>query len=285
KIIGGAGTYIAWAANHLMQPLDIVSVVGGDFPEEEMEALSEKGVNLDGVEIKKDQKSFYWSGKYHQDMNTRDTLVTELNVLADFDPVVPEQSQKSNFLMLGNLNPGVQMSVLDQMKKRPTLTALDTMNFWMDSAMTELKKVIARVDVLLINDSEARQLSNEYSLVKAAHKIFEMGPRFLIIKKGEHGALLFHKDQIFSAPALPLKEVFDPTGAGDTFAGGFMGHLAHTNDISFDNMKTAIIMGSVLASFCVEKFGINRLKEITDLDIKKRIRRFTELAKFDIPFD
>ncbi len=277
KIIGGAATYIAWAASQFTQPIDVVSVVGGDFPQSEMQALEKRNVSLEGVEIKKDQKSFFWAGKYHQDMNTRDTLVTELNVLADFEPVVPKSYQEDEYLVLGNLNPGVQLSVISQMKKRPKLIALDTMNFWMDSAMEELKDAISKVDILLINDSEARQLSNEYSLAKAARKIFEMGPRFLVIKKGEHGALLFHEDQIFFAPGLPLDEVFDPTGAGDTFAGGFMGYLAHTEDISFENMKSAIIAGSALASFCVEKFGTQKLREITETDINKRIQKFIDL--------
>lgn len=277
KIIGGAATYIAWAASQFTQPIDVVSVVGGDFPQSEMQALEKRNVSLEGVEIKKDQKSFFWAGKYHQDMNTRDTLVTELNVLADFEPVVPKSYQEDEYLVLGNLNPGVQLSVISQMKKRPKLIALDTMNFWMDSAMEELKDAISKVDILLINDSEARQLSNEYSLAKAARKIFEMGPRFLVIKKGEHGALLFHEDQIFFAPGLPLDEVFDPTGAGDTFAGGFMGYLAHTEDLSFENMKSAIIAGSALASFCVEKFGTQKLREITETDINKRIQKFIDL--------
>ncbi len=282
KIIGGAATYIAWAAANFTYPVDIVSVVGGDFPETEMKALTDRGARLEGVEIKKDEKSFYWAGRYHLDMNTRDTLVTELNVLADFEPKVPESYQQDDYLVLGNLNPSVQLSVIAQMKKRPKLVALDTMNFWMDTAMDELKEVIAKVDVLLINDSEARQLSREHSLVKAAKKIFEMGPRYLVIKKGEHGALLFHKNKAFYAPALPLEEVFDPTGAGDTFAGGFMGHLARTDDPSFDNMKTAVIVGSALASFCVEKFGTEKLREITESDIEKRVRRFIELVHFDI---
>ncbi len=282
KIIGGAATYIAWAAANFTYPVDIVSVVGGDFPETEMKALADRGARLEGVEIKKDQKSFYWAGKYHLDMNTRDTLVTELNVLADFEPKVPESYQQDDYLILGNLNPSVQLSVIAQMKNRPKLIALDTMNFWMDTAMDELKEVIAKVDVLLINDSEARQLSEEHSLVKAAKKIFEMGPRYLVIKKGEHGALLFYGNKAFYAPALPLEEVFDPTGAGDTFAGGFMGHLARTDDPSFENMKTAVIVGSALASFCVEKFGTDKLKEITESDIENRIRRFIELVHFDI---
>jgi sugar/nucleoside kinase (ribokinase family) len=237
---------------------------------------------MTGVEIVPDEKSFFWSGKYHLDMNNRDTLITDLNVLADFKPIVPESYQGAEFLMLGNVMPSLQMSVIEQLRVRPKLVVLDTMNFWMESAMDDLKDVLKKVDVLMINDSEARQLSVEYSLVKAAKKILGMGPRYLIIKKGEHGALLFHKDQVFFAPALPLDEVFDPTGAGDTFAGGFIGHLAHTKDISFENMKTAIIVGSALASFCVEKFGPQRLKEISKSDIDDRLNQFVQLVNFDI---
>ncbi|HEX4373346.1 MAG TPA: PfkB family carbohydrate kinase [Puia sp.] len=281
KIVGGAATYIAWCASNFT-PVKQISVVGGDFPKEELDALSARGVNLEGVQIKKDEKSFYWSGRYHMDMNTRDTLVTELNVLGTFQPVVPESYQDCEFLMLGNLAPSVQLSVIDQLKKKPKLIAMDTMNFWMDIALDDLKKVIAKVDVLLINDSEARQLSGEYSLVKAAAVIAKMGPKYLIIKKGEHGALLFHGNEVFFAPALPLEEVFDPTGAGDTFAGGFVGHLAKTKDISFNNMKTAIIVGSAMASFCVEKFGTQRLREITKADIDERIKQFVQLVSFDI---
>jgi fructose-1-phosphate kinase PfkB-like protein len=257
-------------------------VVGGDFPQEELDSLSARGVALDGVQIKKDEKSFYWSGRYHMDMNTRDTLVTELNVLGTFEPVVPDNYQDCEFLMLGNLAPSVQLSVIEQLKIKPKLIAMDTMNFWMDIALDDLKKVIAKVDVLLVNDSEARQLSGEYSLVKAAAAISKMGPKYLIIKKGEHGALLFHGSQVFFAPALPLEEVFDPTGAGDTFAGGFIGHLAKTKDISFANMKTAIIVGSAMASFCVEKFGTQRLREISKEDISERIQQFVQLVNFDI---
>ncbi|MGH2642556.1 MAG: PfkB family carbohydrate kinase, partial [Chitinophagaceae bacterium] len=282
KIVGGAATYISLAASDFVTPVNIVSVVGYDFPEQELQDLRSRKINLDGVEIKKDQKSFFWSGKYHLDMNTRDTLVTELNVLADFKPVVPDSYQGSDFLLLGNLNPSVQISVINQMKKRPKLIALDTMNFWMDTAMDELKQVLKMTDILLINDSEARQLSGEYSIVKAANKIFEMGPKFLVIKKGEHGALLFNKANAFYAPALPLEDVFDPTGAGDTFAGGFMGYLAHTRDISFENMKTGIITGSAMASFCVEKFGTERLRDLTHEDIESRIRQFVDLVHFDI---
>ncbi|HSZ86084.1 MAG TPA: PfkB family carbohydrate kinase [Puia sp.] len=281
KIVGGAATYIAWCASNFT-PVKQISVVGGDFPKEELDALSVRGVNLEGVQIKKDEKSFYWSGRYHMDMNTRDTLVTELNVLGTFQPVVPDSYQDCEFLMLGNLAPSVQLSVIDQLQKKPKLIAMDTMNFWMDIALDDLKKVIARIDVLLINDSEARQLSGEYSLVKAAAVIAQMGPKYLIIKKGEHGALLFHGNEVFFAPALPLEEVFDPTGAGDTFAGGFVGHLAKTKDISFNNMKTAIIVGSAMASFCVEKFGTQRLREISKADIDERIKQFVQLVSFDI---
>src|ERR1700744_652471 len=281
-IVGGAATYAAYAASNFVKPINMVSIVGYDFAQEEMDQLKKRGANLDGVEIKKDKKSFFWSGKYHMDMNTRDTLVTDLNVLLDFNPVIPQAYQGSEFLMLGNLAPAVQISVIRQMKQRPRLIAMDTMNFWMDIALPELKELLTLVDVLTINDSEARQLSGEFSLVKAARAIMKMGPRFLIIKKGEHGALLFHEDKVFVAPALPLEDVFDPTGAGDTFAGGFMGHLAHTRDISFENMKTAIIVGSAMASFCVEKFGPTRLKEITRADIDARIRQFVDLVNFDI---
>jgi len=282
KIIGGAATYIAWTASNFVKPVQQVSVVGGDFPEAELKALAERGVQLEGVQVKQDQKSFFWAGKYHMDMNNRDTLVTELNVLGDFEPVVPASYQDAEFLMLGNLAPAVQKSVISQMKKRPKLIAMDTMNFWMEVALDDLKEVLKMVDVLLINDAEARQLSGEYSLVRAANKIFEMGPKYLIIKKGEHGALLFHENHVFFAPALPLEDVYDPTGAGDTFAGGFIGHIARTKDISFENMKTAIIIGSAMASYCVEKFGTDRLKEITEEDIENRIRQFIDLVHFDI---
>ena len=281
-IVGGAATYAAYAASNFVKPINQVSIVGYDFAKEEMDELQKRGVNLEGVEVVKDKKSFFWSGKYHMDMNTRDTLVTDLNVLLDFNPRIPESYQGSEFLMLGNVNPSLQISVVEQMKKRPRLIAMDTMNYWMDSALDDLKKLLTMVDVLMVNDSEARQLSGEFSLVKAARAIMKMGPKFLIIKKGEHGALLFHGDQVFVAPALPLEEVFDPTGAGDTFAGGFIGHLAHTKDISFENMKTAIIVGSAMASFCVEKFGPTRLKEITRADIDTRIRQFVDLVNFDI---
>lgn len=282
KIVGGSATYVAYAASHLTQPIQQISIIGDDFPAEEMNELKRRGVELTGVEIVKNKKSFFWSGKYHLDMNTRDTLITDLNVLADFNPKVPDAYQGSDFLMLGNLMPSLQISVINQLTKRPKLIVLDTMNFWMESALPDLKTVLTMIDVLMINDSEARQLSGEFSLVKAARKVMEMGPKFLIIKKGEHGALLFYNDHVFFAPALPLEEVFDPTGAGDTFAGGFIGHLAHTKDIGFENMKTAIIVGSAMASFCVEKFGPQRLKEITKNDIDIRLKEFVQLVNFDI---
>jgi sugar/nucleoside kinase (ribokinase family) len=282
RIIGGSGTYVAYAACNFVTPIKQISIVGNDFPEEEMNELRKRGVELDGVEIVKDKKSFFWSGKYHVDMNTRDTLVTDLNVLADFNPIVPDSYQGAEFLMLGNLMPKLQLSVIDQLKVRPKLIVMDTMNFWMEIALDDLKAVLKRVDVLLVNDGEARQLSGEFSLVKAARKIMTMGPKFLIIKKGEHGALLFHNDHVFFAPALPLEDVFDPTGAGDTFAGGFIGHLAKTKDISFENMKTAIIVGSAMASFCVEKFGPERMKEITKEDISARLNEFVQLVNFEI---
>jgi sugar/nucleoside kinase (ribokinase family) len=282
KIVGGAATYIAWSASNFYKPIKQISVVGGDFPKEELDQLHHRGVELEGVQIKKNEKSFFWSGKYHLDMNTRDTLETQLNVLANFEPVVPDSYQDCEFLMLGNLVPAVQMSVIEQLKKRPKLVVMDTMNFWMEIAMPDLEKVLRKVDVLLVNDSEARQLSSQFSLVKAAKEIMKMGPKYLIIKKGEHGALLFHQDNVFFAPALPLEEVFDPTGAGDTFAGGFIGHIARTRDISFDNMKSAIIVGSAMASFCVEKFGTTRLREITKADIDARIQQFKDLVNFEI---
>ena len=281
KIVGGAGTYIAWCASNFT-PVKQISVVGGDFPQEELDALTNRNVNLEGVQIKKDEKTFFWSGRYHMDMNTRDTLDTQLNVLADFKPVVPESYQDCEFLMLGNLAPAVQASVITQLKKRPKLIVMDTMNFWMEIAMDDIKKTISMVDVLMVNDSEARELSGDYSLVRAAATIMNMGPKYVIIKKGEHGALLFHGNQVFFAPALPLEEVFDPTGAGDTFAGGFIGHIAKTNDISFENMKTAIIVGSAMASYCVERFGTERLRQITKPDIDARLAEFVQLVNFDI---
>ncbi|HOA38179.1 MAG TPA: PfkB family carbohydrate kinase, partial [Flavihumibacter sp.] len=278
QIVGGSATYLAWAATNFVHNLKQVSVIGNDFPQEELDALAKRGVMLDGVERKKDEKSFFWAGRYHLDMNTRDTLDTQLNVLANFDPKIPDSYQGAEFLMLGNLMPKLQMSVINQLKTRPKLIVLDTMNFWMDTAMSDLEKVLQQVDVLMVNDSEARQLSGQFSLVKAAKEIQKMGPKFLVIKKGEHGALLFHENKVFYAPALPLEDVFDPTGAGDTFAGGFIGHLAATKDISFENMKTAIIKGSALASFCVEKFGTSRMKEITQNDIEDRMRQFVDLV-------
>jgi sugar/nucleoside kinase (ribokinase family) len=284
KIIGGAATYISLSAANFCSPIYQVSVVGGDYPQSEMDDLKKRGVQLEGVQVRPDEKSFFWSGRYHMDMNTRDTLVTELNVLEHFNPQLPASYQNTEFLMLGNLVPAVQMSVINQLQNRPKLIVLDTMNFWMEVAMDDLKAVLKKVDVLMVNDGEARQLSGEYSLVKAAAKIHEMGPQFVIIKKGEHGALLFSKGEVFYAPALPLEEVFDPTGAGDTFAGGFIGHLAKTRDISFENMKSAIIVGSAMASFCVEKFGSERLQEITKEDIENRIRQFVNLVDFKMDF-
>ena len=282
KIVGGSGTYVAYSACNFVTPIQQISIVGYDFPAEEMASLTQRGVQLEGVEVVADKKSFFWSGKYHEDMNTRDTLITDLNVLADFNPVVPESYQGAEFLMLGNLMPSLQLSIINQLKVRPKLVVMDTMNFWMEIALYDLKAVLKKVDVLMVNDSEARQLSGEVSLVKAAKVIMEMGPKYLVIKKGEHGALLFHENHVFSAPGLPLEEVFDPTGAGDTFAGGFIGYLAKTKDISFENMKTAIIVGSALASFCVEKFGPTRMKEITKADIDNRIGEFVQLVNFEI---
>ena len=282
KIVGGSATYVAYAASNFVQPVQQISIVGYDFPQEEMDELKKRGVQLDGVEIVPDKKSFFWSGKYHNDMNSRDTLITDLNVLEDFNPIVPDSYQGAEFLMLGNLMPKLQLSVINQLKKRPKLIVMDTMNFWMEIALDDLKEVLKKVDVLMVNDGEARQLSGEYSLVKAAKVIMEMGPTFLIIKKGEHGALLFHENDVFFAPALPLEEVFDPTGAGDTFAGGFIGHIVRTKDISFENMKTAIIVGSAMASYCVEKFGTERLREISKADISDRIAQFVDLVNFDI---
>lgn len=285
KIVGGAATYISLAASYFTNDLKLVSVIGGDFPQEELDYLESVGVDLEGLQIKKDEKSFFWAGRYHDNMNARDTLDTQLNVLADFDPIIPESYRNEDYVMLGNLTPAVQMKVIDQMENRPKLIALDTMNFWMDIAWDELMAVVAKIDVLIINDEEARQMSKEYSLVKAAKKIMEIGPKFLIIKKGEHGALLFHKDEIFFAPALPLAEVFDPTGAGDTFAGGFMGYMAQTDEVTFENMKRAVIFGSALASFCVEKFGIERLKGLSNMDVINRVERFVKLVSFDAKLD
>ena len=282
KILGGAATYISLSASYFTNKINLVSVVGEDFPQENIDLLKKKHVDTAGLQVRKGEKTFFWAGKYHNDMNTRDTLITELNVLADFDPIVPESFKSSEFLMLGNLTPMVQEKVLSQFTKRPKLVVLDTMNFWMDIALDDLKRVLKQVDVLTVNDAEARQLSGEYSLVKAAQKILEMGPKYLIIKKGEHGALLFDKKQVFFAPALPLEDVFDPTGAGDTFAGGFIGYLASTNDISFDNMKRAIIFGSAMASFCVEKFGTERLQNLSAKDVENRVQQFIDLVQFDI---
>lgn len=282
KIIGGAATYIGLAASYFTKKINLVSVVGGDFPRSAIEMLHKRGVNTEGLQIKEDEKTFFWSGKYHNDMNTRDTLVTELNVLESFDPLIPENYQNCTCLMLGNLSPTVQSTVIERLKNRPELIVMDTMNFWMDIAWDDLVKTISMVDVLSINDEEARQLSKEYSLIKAAKKILSMGPRFLIIKKGEHGALLFSNEQVFFAPALPLEDVFDPTGAGDAFAGGFIGYLAKTGDLSFDNMKRAVIYGSAMASFCVEKFGTERLVGLSREEVDKRVQEFVSLVQFDI---
>lgn len=282
KIVGGAASYIALAASYFHKDISLVSVVGDDFPDSFLNILKGKGTNLDGLQIKKGEKSFFWAGKYHNDLNSRDTLETQLNVLEKFDPIVPDSAKTVDFLMLGNLVPAVQQKVIAQLTKRPKLIVLDTMNFWMDIAMDDLKKTLTMVDVLTINDSEARQLSGEYSLVKAAQKILQMGPKTLVIKKGEHGALLFNKDEVFFAPALPLEDVYDPTGAGDSFAGGFIGYLAKTKDISFENMKRAIIFGSTMASFTVEKFGTERLINLSQDDIDERVQEFVDLVQFDI---
>lgn len=282
KIVGGAATYIGLAASYFTKKINLVSVVGEDFPAEYVKKLNDRGVDTAGLEIMKGKKSFFWSGKYHNDMNSRDTLVTELNVLAEFDPKVPAAYQDCEFLMLGNLTPAIQKGVIGQLKKRPKLIVLDTMNFWMDTALPELKETLQMVDVLTINDEEARQLSGEYSLRKAATKILGMGPQYLIIKKGEHGALLFDKNNAFFAPALPLEEVFDPTGAGDSFAGGFIGYLAQTGDTSFENMKRAIIYGSATASFCVEKFGTENLLELSQKQLNNRVQQFLNLMSVEV---
>ena len=282
KILGGAATYIGLSASFFNVDAAIVSVVGEDFPQEHLDLLSERNINIEGIEIVKGGKTFFWSGKYHNDMNSRDTLATELNVLADFNPVVPQAYKDASVVMLGNLHPIVQSSVLNQMTTQPKLVVLDTMNFWMDCALPELLEVIRRVDVITINDEEARQLSGEYSLVKAAAKIHTMGPKYVVIKKGEHGALIFHNKDVFFAPALPLEEVFDPTGAGDTFAGGFSGYLSQSEDISFENMKNAIIHGSNLASFCVEKFGTERMVNLNKEEVYARLQQFKALTQFDI---
>lgn len=282
KVVGGSCTYVSMAASYFTKQINLCAVIGDDFPQSELDYLSSNGINLEGLEIKKGEKSFFWHGRYHKDMNGRDTLETQLNVLEQFNPVLPESYKTSDFVMLGNLTPSVQMSVLSQMTKRPKLIALDTMNFWMDIMMKPLLKVIKKVHVLIINDEEARQLSGERSLRKAATKILTLGPKFLIIKKGEHGAMLFHKDEVFYVPALPLEEVFDPTGAGDTFAGGFMGYIASTGKPNFENMKRAVIYGSALASFCVEKFSTEGLKNLTDEEIKGRVALFTKMVKVKI---
>lgn len=282
KIVGGAASYIALASSYFYKDIQLVSVVGDDFPQSFLNTLKSQSVKLDGLQIKKGEKSFFWSGKYHNDLNSRDTLDTQLNVLANFDPIVPENSKECDFLMLGNLVPAVQKKVITQLKKRPKLIVLDTMNFWMDIALDDLKENLKLIDVLTINDSEARQLSGEYSLVKAAQKILAMGPSTLVIKKGEHGALLFNKKEVFFAPALPLEEVFDPTGAGDSFAGGFIGYLAKTGDISFENMKRAIIYGSAMASFTVQKFGTEKLIGLSENEVNERIQEFVSLVQFDI---
>ncbi|MEY2635788.1 MAG: hypothetical protein RLZZ197_264 [Bacteroidota bacterium] len=280
KIIGGSCTYIALSAAFFLPKVNVVAVVGDDFPQEYMDTLTSRGINLDGLQIKKGEKSFFWAGKYHNNMNSRDTLVTELNVLADFKPEIPASYQDCDYLMLGNLTPQVQIEAIQGLTKRPKLVVMDTMNFWMDVAMDDLKRVLTMVDVLCINDEEARQLSEQYSLRTAAKMIMAMGPKTLIIKKGEHGALLFQGDRMFYCPALPLEDVFDPTGAGDTFVGGFIGYLAKTDDISFENMRRAIVHGSAMASFCVEKFGTERLFEITEADLASRVNEFRELASF-----
>lgn len=285
KILGGAATYIGMAASVLNTDVSLVSVVGGDFPQEYLDMMTQKGIGIDGIEIIKEGKTFFWSGKYHNDLNSRDTLVTELNVLESFEPKIPQNAENAEVLLLGNLHPAVQLSVLEKMKSRPKLVILDTMNFWMDNTWDLLMEVIAKTDVITINDEEARQLSGEYSLTKAAQKIHQLGPQYVIIKKGEHGALLFSEGKVFAIPALPLEDVFDPTGAGDTFGGGFAGHLATTEGISFENMKTAIIVGSAMASFTVEKFGTERLQEVSPYLLKQRIRQFKELTTFEMDLE
>jgi sugar/nucleoside kinase (ribokinase family) len=285
KILGGAGTYIGLSASHFNLQSAIVSIVGDDFPQEYLDLLTSKNIDISGLEVVKGGKTFFWSGKYHNDLNSRDTLATELNVLADFNPIVPQNFKNADVVMLGNLHPLVQSSVLDQMEVKPKLVVLDTMNFWMDCALPELLEVIKRIDVITINDEEARQLSGEYSLVKAAAKIHQMGPKYVVIKKGEHGALLFHNKDVFFAPALPLEDVFDPTGAGDTFAGGFAGFITQSENISFDNMKKAIIHGSNLASFCVEKFGAERMEHLQKTEVQQRLKQFKALTQFDIEIE
>jgi sugar/nucleoside kinase (ribokinase family) len=282
RILGGAAMYISLAASYFVRPVKAISVVGYDFRDEDMEMMSSRGIDLSGVEIRKDEKSFFWAGRYHTDMNTRDTLVTELNVLAQFDPQVPAAYQDCEFLMLGNLSPEVQRSVIERLERRPRLVVMDTMNFWMNTALESLHQTLAMVDVLVVNDEEARQLSGEYSLVRAARKIMSFGPRYLVIKKGEHGALLFGEGEVFSAPGLPLEEVFDPTGAGDTFAGGFIGHLARSGEVNFANMRSAVIYGSAMASFCVEKFGPENLLSISGEQLQERVQQFVALADFQV---
>lgn len=282
RIVGGAATFIGLSASYFVDQVNVVSVIGDDFPKEVLQDMEKRGINLEGLQVKEGEKSFFWEGKYHNNMNSRDTLDTQLNVLENFDPVLPDAYKSPSFLMLGNLTPAVQMRVLEQLESKPKLTVMDTMNFWMDIAWDELLEVIKKVDVLMINDEEARQLSKEYSLVSAAKKILTMGPEYLVIKKGEHGALLFHKDEIFSAPALPLETVYDPTGAGDTFAGGFTGYLAKCQDVDFEKMKSAIIYGSAMASFTVEKFGIERLAELTKDEVQERVDQFVKLASFTV---
>ncbi len=282
KILGGAATFIGLAASQFNINSAAVSIVGGDFPKKYLDFLEDKNIDISGIEIVKEGKTFFWSGLYHNDMNSRDTLVTELNVLADFNPIVPEDYKNAKVVMLGNLHPLTQLSVLEQMNEKPKLVVLDTMNFWMDNALEDLHKVMKKIDVITINDEEARQLTGEYSLVVAARKIHNMGPKYVVIKKGEHGALLFNDDNVFYAPALPLEEVFDPTGAGDTFAGGFAGYLAKTEDLSFENMKNAVIYGSTLASFCVEKFGTERMENLKSDEVHKRLQQFKALTQFEI---
>ncbi len=282
KIVGGAASYAALAASYLYKDIKIVGVVGDDFGDENLAKFSRRGIDIEGIQIKKGEKSFFWAGKYHNDMNSRDTLITDLNVLADFDPVIPENYQDCQYLLLGNLTPAVQIKALSSLKKRPELVVLDTMNFWIDIALDDLKVVLKQVDVLTINDEEARQLSGEYSLVKAAQQILDMGPKYLIVKKGEHGALLFDKTQVFAAPALPLAEVFDPTGAGDSFAGGFIGYLASQQNISFETLKNAVIYGSALASFCVERFGTEKIESLEDIQLAERLEAFKKLSSFQL---
>jgi sugar/nucleoside kinase (ribokinase family) len=285
KILGGAGTYIGLSASNFDISIGLVSVVGGDFPQEYLDLLSDRDIDISGIEIIKEGKTFFWSGRYHNDLNSRDTLETQVNTLADFQPKVPENFKDADIVMLGNLHPSIQSQVLDQLEKQPKLIVLDTMNFWMDCALPELMEVLKRVDVITINDEEARQLSGEYSLVKAATKIQQMGPEYVVIKKGEHGALLFNKTEVFFAPALPLEEVFDPTGAGDTFAGGFCGYITQSENVSFDNLKNAIIFGSNLASFCVEKFGTERMLELNQREFLNRLHQFRALTQFDISLE